>query len=61
MSTMIMSAVRSVFAPVNALRDCPPDCRFETSCSGGVLLRRQCCYRTDCVYQCGSWSQVGSC
>lgn len=61
MATMLMSAVKSVFAPVSAVRDCPPDCQFETICSGGLLLRRQCCFRPDCVYQCGAWQQVGSC
>lgn len=61
MSTLLMSAVRSVFAPVGALRDCPPGCRTETTCSGGVLLRRECCVRIDCAVTCSAWSPAGSC
>ena len=61
MSTLLMSAVRSVFAPVSALRDCQPGCAYETTCSGGLLLRRQCCVRTDCGVSCGAWTHVGSC
>lgn len=61
MSTMLMSAVRSVFAPVNAVRECDPGCVFETTCSGGLLLRRQCCFQANCTRTCGAWMQVGSC
>ncbi|WP_267896768.1 hypothetical protein [Jiangella anatolica] len=43
------------------MRECSPDCRYETVCSGGVLLRRQCCYRPDCSYYCGAWQQIGAC
>ena len=61
MSTLLMSAVRSVFAPVSASPLCDPNCEFETTCSGGLLLRRQCCFRPDCSRQCGAWTQIGSC
>lgn len=61
MPTILMSAVRSVFAPRSAVRECSPDCRYETTCSGGTLLRRQCCYRPDCTYYCSAWQQIGAC
>lgn len=57
----VMTAVRAVLAPVRGA-DCPPDCRFEFMCDAqGRRLRRECCFRPDCVYQCSGWTVVGTC
>ncbi|TDE01808.1 hypothetical protein [Jiangella asiatica] len=62
MTRTLSAAVKSVFAPTIALRDCPPDCRYEYMCdANGRYYRRQCCFRPDCVYVCESWTLIGSC
>jgi hypothetical protein len=57
--TVTIRSRRAVRAITNS---CPPDCSYEFLCdSSHRYYRRQCCYRTDCSYFCGSWVLIGSC
>jgi hypothetical protein len=41
---------------------CAPDCVYEYLCdSNHRYLRRECCYRPDCIRYCDDWVLIGSC